>query len=102
VREQIHLIQAQMDAQRLNIADEPVDAETRRVCWIGRQPHAARVQQDQLPGCAQAAEITQVLRRTAWPTGQAHERRAITQDAIANLGSVIGRKAGHGLILPSW
>ena len=100
MRQQIHLIQAQMDAQRLNIVDEPVNAEARRVRRVGRCPHAARVQQDQLPGCAEATEIAEILRGTTRPTGQAHQRRAITQNAIANLGSVVGRETRHRLILP--
>jgi len=49
VREQVHPVQAQMDAERLNIADEPADTECRRVRRIGGQPNTPGVQQDQLP-----------------------------------------------------
>ena len=51
-------------------------------------------------GTSRHRRITQVLRRPAGPAGQAHERRASAQEAIANLGSVVGREAGHRLILP--
>ena len=49
VREQVHPVQAQMDTERLDIADEPVDAERRGICRVGGDPHAAGVQQHQLP-----------------------------------------------------
>ena len=49
VREQVHPVQAQVHAQRLNVIDEPVDTEGRRVRRIGRQPNTAGVHQDQLP-----------------------------------------------------
>src|ERR1700721_646417 len=52
-------------------------------------------------GPARPVAVTCPGRRgPAGPAGPAHQRPAIAQDAIADLGSVVGREAGHRHILP--
>ena len=78
VGEQVHLVQAQVDAQRFDIADEPVHAEGGRIGRIGGGADAAMINQYKLPGGVKAAQVPEVLRRAARPAGQAHQRRAVT------------------------
>ena len=64
-----------MGAQRFHVADQPVAAVTGRVAGIGGLSGAAGVGNDQLPGPAQAAQVTEVLAGPAGTAGQAHRGR---------------------------
>jgi hypothetical protein len=46
VREQVHPVEAQMLAQRLDVTDEPVDTAGGRVHRIGGRPDPAHVRED--------------------------------------------------------
>src|SRR5213075_1317059 len=86
--------------QRFHVAGQPVAAVANRVAGIGRLPGAAGVGNDQLPGPAQAAQVTEVLAGPAGTAGQAHQRRPGPQDAIADLGAVIRSEPRHAAIMP--
>jgi len=84
-----------MDSERLNIADKPADTECRRVRRIGRKPNAARIKEDQPTRPAGSAKVTQVLGRPAWAARYAYQRRAVAEDAVADLSPVVEAKAAH-------
>ena len=86
--------------RRFHVADEPVAAVTQRVAGICRLPGAAGVRHDQLPGPAQATQVTEVLASPAGAAGQSHQRRPIAECAVADLGAVVGSETGHGAIMP--
>ena len=50
---------------------------------------------------AEAAEVAKVLGRPTGAAGQAHEGAVVTGYPVAELGSVIGREAGHDAIVHS-
>ena len=100
VRQQVHAVQAEVGAQRFHITGQPVAAVAERVAGICGLPGAAGVRHDQLPRLAQPAQITEVLAGPARAAGQAHQRRPGPEDAVADLGAVIGSEPRHMPIMP--
>jgi hypothetical protein len=89
VSQQVDPLQAEMGAQRVHVADQPVGPECGRVGRVGRPPHAAGVEQDQPPPPAEAAQVAQVFRRPPRPARQADHRRPVTGDPVRQHGLVV-------------
>ena len=90
VGEQVDPVQAQGDAQRLDVTDEPVAAVARGVLGGRGATGASQVQQDQPVPCRQPAEVAEVRRRLHRATGQADQRRSGSPGPVDQPGPVRG------------
>lgn len=98
VGEQVDTFQAEVDAQRLDVGDEPVAAVGGRVLGRGGVPGAPQVQEDQLPPGGEPAETSEVGTRPHGTAGQADQRGALAHEVVGQLGSVVRVEGRHGPI----
>src|ERR1700722_3423285 len=85
-----------MDAQRLDVLDEPVDSECRWVPRCLRGAGATVVQQDQRAAIAEPAQLAEVFDGLAGTTGDTHQGGPGADHVKSQLGPVPGPKTLHG------
>ncbi len=99
VAEEVDPLQAEVGAERLDVADLPVAAVRAGVGGHGARPGAPGVEEDERAVGVESAEVAEVGGVAHRPARQAHQRLALPLRAVGEFGSVIRRERRHASIL---
>jgi hypothetical protein len=95
VPQQVHPVQSEVAAQRLDILDKPVDPVRHGILRCLRRARAAVVQQDQRPLTAKTTQVSEILGSLAGTAGNAHQGRPGASHSVGQFRAVPGAEAPH-------